>query len=128
MLDRPRQGTTKVTDFRKYHLLGDLDKEVEGIVDSRVNQFEMATVDEIKQQLQLKRDQSKKLQEDAEIMEMRNEMELEKMKQQQWTTAIEKMKEAREQASQEHEKCMEKINQIVSTAKENATGGSLRWL
>ena len=48
-MDRPKRAATRVTDFRKYHLSGDLDQEVRGLVDNRVSQFEMTTAEELKQ-------------------------------------------------------------------------------
>ena len=45
-MDRPRWAATKVTDFRKYHLSGNLEDEVQGLVDTRVGQFEMAKTPE----------------------------------------------------------------------------------
>ena len=105
---RPRRAASKITDFRRYHLSGDLDQEVHGLVDSRVTHFEMtATAEELKQRLETERQNSKKLQEDAELTEIQNQLEIEWLKQEQWTTALSKLKEAREQALQEHSKCIE---------------------
>ena len=33
-MDRPKHAATKVTDFRKYHLSGNLEERVAGIVDN----------------------------------------------------------------------------------------------
>ena len=89
-MDRPkRAAAAKVTDFRKFHLSGDLDKEVEGLVDTWVHQFEMTTnMEELRQQLETEKEQSKKLQEDAECAEIQNQLEVEKMKQEQLKIAM----------------------------------------
>ena len=126
-MDRPKRAATKVTDFRRYHLSGDLDKELEGLVDNRVSLFEMSSVEELKRQLEEERENSRKLQEDVEMMRIRNELEVEKLKQQQWQTALDKLKEAREQAAQEHEVCMNKMDDLLSQHKDT-TSDSLNWL
>ena len=124
-MDRPRRAATKVTDFRRYHLSGDLDQEVRGLVDSRVEQFEMSlTTEQLKQQLDEEREASKKLQEDLEQMKIQNELQNKKRKQEQWQKAYSKLKEARERAEQEHEKCMEEMD----TLTEEAHSESLQWL
>ena len=38
----------KVTNFRTFHLSGDLDKEVKGLVGARIEQFTMTTTEELK--------------------------------------------------------------------------------
>ena len=106
-MDRPRQAATKVTDFRKYHLLGDLEEEVQGLVDTRVGQFEMAkTPEELQWQLEEEKKNSKKIQDSVERAKIHHELEIEKMKQQQWQTALEKIEEAKAQAAKEHSKCL----------------------
>ena len=61
-MDRPKRAATKVTDFRRYHLSGDLDKQLQGWVDSRVIQFEMASpVEELQKELEEERGNSKKM-------------------------------------------------------------------
>ena len=68
-MDRPKRAATKVTDFRKYHLSGNLDQELQGRVDSRINQFEMSTnTDDLERELEEAREHSCKLKEDAETM------------------------------------------------------------
>ena len=42
-MDRPkRAAAAKITDFRRYHLSGDLHDTLQGRVDNRITQFEMA--------------------------------------------------------------------------------------
>ena len=115
-----------MTDFRKYHLSADLDQEIKGVVDNRVQQFEMSTAEELKQQLELEKEETRKLQEDAEIMRIRNELEEEKRKREEWNTAITKLKEARDQAEQEHSKCMEEMEGLSRLAPDKHS--SLDWL
>ena len=66
-MDRPKRAATKVTDFRRYHLSGDLDKQLQDRVDSRVTQFEMAsTVEELQKELEKERENSKKMMTDMQ--------------------------------------------------------------
>ena len=81
-MERPKCAATKVTEFRQYHLSGDLDNTIKGLVDNRVSQFEMATMEKLKQSLEGEKEQSKKMQEEAEVQRIQNELELEKLKQQ----------------------------------------------
>ena len=127
-MERPKCAATKVTDFRQYHLSGDLDNTIKGLVDNRVSQFEMATMEELKQKLEEEKEQSRKMQEEAEVQRIQNELELEKLKQKQWCNTLDKLKEAREQAEHEHEKCMEEMEDIVHTRQEPGLNSSVEWL
>ena len=128
-MDRPKRAATKVTNFRKYHLSGNLDEEVEGLVGARVGQFEMAkTLEELQQQLETERENSKRLQQDADRARIEHELELERMKQEQWQVAMDKIKEAREQASQEHSKCLQRMEQVAQNTMREASHHSLEWL
>ena len=128
-MDRQRRvASTKVADFRQYHLSGELDKTVEGLVDNRITQFEMATVEKLQQKLEEERAQSKKMQEEAEIAHIQNELEVERLKQQQWQTALDKLKEARAQVEQEHEKCMAQMEETQIPHRKATGNNSLEWL
>ena len=96
-------------------------------MDSRINQFEMATAEELKQQLEEEREQNRKLQEDVELMKVRNELEIECMKQQQWNATLDRLKEAREQATMEHDKCMENIDQVTHPTREGSPVLNMQW-
>ena len=98
------------------------------MVDSRRQQFEMAMAEELRAQLEEERETNKKLQEDVDIMRIWNELEIERLKKAQWSTAIDKLKEAREQAEQEHEKCMEEIQGLVKSSRATTHNDSLEWL
>ena len=126
-MERPKRAATRVTDFRKFHLSGNLDEEVQGLVDSRVNLFEMATA-ELKQKLEQEREASRKIQEDAERAEIQHQIEVERMKQEQWQTAINKLKKAKEHASQEHTKCLEQMDQLAESTMDQTATTTLGWL
>ena len=125
-MDRPKRAATKITDYRKYHLSGDLQQEVEGLVDTRVGQFEMAlSAEQIKQQLEKEKETSQQLEEDVELLRLQNEMDKEKKKQEQLHMAYNKLKEARERANQEHEECMEEMEALAS--KKKIPNPTLEW-
>ena len=127
-MDRPKwTAASKVTDFRKYHLSGDLDQQLEGLVDHRISQFEMAMAEELRQWLEDEKENSKKLEADTKIMHIQNELELEKLKQQQWKVVLDKLKEAREQAAQEHDKCMQQMQELAEAPRGTLPNSSLEW-
>ena len=128
-MDRPKRAATKVTDFHRYHLSGNLNEELQGRVDSRVTQFEMAqSAEELKKQLEEEKENSRRLQEDVELMKLQNELEAERMAQKQWHTAKEQLWEAREHAEQEHLKAMAQIKERAEGAKEGTSVKVLEWL
>ena len=107
---------------------GDLDTELEGRVDMRITQFEMTTVDKLKKQIQMVKDNSKQMQDDIEAMRLRNELEVEQQRQQQWQAAMEHLKQAREHAAQENEKVLEKMREVSKTNQAETTNEALTWL
>ena len=127
-MDRPKRAATKVSDFRRYHLSGDLDIALQGRVDTRITQFEMTSMaEELQKELDNAKESNKKLMEDAEVMRIRNELEAEKLKEQQWHIAMERLKETREHATREHEKFLEQIKDKAEASKNNASAKILDW-
>ena len=126
-MDRPKWTAARVTDYRHYHLSGDLSQHLQGRVDSRITQFEMAS-EELKQQLEAEKEASEKLQEEAELMQIKHDLETEKLKQQQWQEAIKQLNAAKEQVLQEHDKCLTQIREISESARAEASSGAASWL
>ena len=128
-MDRPKRAATKVSDFCRYHLSGDLSEQLQGQVNLPIQHFEMAGgTDELKQQLENEKEHSKQLQEEAELMQVQHDLEIEKQKQKQWQVAMEEIRMAREHADREHEKCLEKIKEMASASRTQATNSTLDWL
>ena len=127
-MDRPRRAATKVTNFRSYHLSGDLDNQVQGLVESRIEQFDMASTDELKQQLEQERENNKKLEQDAEYARIQHELEIEKLKKEQWQAAMDRLKQAREKVQQDHDRHMAEIERVGATTTEEEDSTSLTWL
>ena len=128
-MDRPkRAAAAKVGNFRTFYLSGGLDQEIRGLVDARVEQFSMASTEELKQQLEAERESNRKLEEDLEHAKVQHELEMEKMKREQWQAAMEKLNEAKEQAAQEHAKCMSQIGSMTTKAGEPQENTSVEWL
>ena len=127
-MDRPKRVANKVSDYRKYHLSGDLDETLQGRVDTRVNQFEMAkSNEELQKQLEEERAQSKRIMDEMEHMKIEHELEMEKLKQKQWQVAMDQLKEAREHAEKEHHKYLKEIKDLAGTARDNTTRSMLEW-
>ena len=127
-MDRPKHAAaTKITDFRRYHLSGDLNKSLVGVVDSRVTQFEMASQEELQQQLEVQKAESKCMMEEVELMKLRHELDTEKMKQKQWQITMDKFKEAREVAEREHTKYLEDLQEMASTTGNDTSRNMLEW-
>ena len=128
-MDRPKRAAAKVTDFRRYHLSGDLDNQLKGQVDLAIQHLEMTnTAEDLRRQLESEREHSKQLQEEVEMIKMHNELALEKQKQAQWHSAMEQIKEAREHADREHEKCLEQMKELTATSKGDSSSEAIAWL
>ena len=125
-MDRPRR-VTKVTNYRKFHLSGDLEEEVVGLVDTRVSQFEMAkSQEELQKQLEQEK-QNKRMLEEMELAKIESELEAERMKRQELQVAMQQLKEAREHATQEHDKCIENMKRIASEARTQSSQSTMDW-
>ena len=91
-MERTKRAASKVTDYRRYHLSGDLNTSLVGKVGEAVSRIEdkmTQSAEEMKQLLQEKEEKSKKLQQDAELMQLQNKLEAEKLKQAEWQATIE---------------------------------------
>ena len=127
-MDRPKRAATKVTDFRRYHLSGDLNEQLTGRVDTRINQFEMTTsADELRQQLEAEREASNKLQQEAEMLHIQHELEAEKIKQKEWQVAMDQLHEAKEKREADHAKYLEQIKDLSTSTRQDAANTALEW-
>ena len=126
-MERNKRAVPRITNYRKFHLSGDLEEVISGIVEQSVNRLEpprttaMATpqehtADNLRQQLEEQKQQSQRMQEQMETMRLRNELESEKMKQEQWETAMTQLKEAREAAAQAHQDSLDKMRELGASA------------
>ena len=128
-MDRPKwAAATKITDFQRYHLSGDLNQTLQGQVDTRIGQFEMsATQEELQQQLEEERAQSKQMMEEAELMKIQHKLDAERLKQKQWQTVMDQLKEAKEHAQKEHERFLGELKDITGASKRNTAKDVLEW-
>ena len=128
MLRPKRAAATKVTDFWKYHLSGDLDQTLQGRVDTRISQFEMAAnPEDLQRQLEEEKEASKKLMEEAEYMKLQAELDNEKLKQKQWQEAINEIHETQEHAQAEHAKFLGQLKEMSTAAQAESIGNILKW-
>ena len=115
-MERQRRSASKVTDFRRYHLSGDLEQVVSGKVSQTIERLEReadtmshpineenSSLEELQEELREQQQNSAKIQQQVEIMKVRNELEKEKLAQEQWAAALEQLKKTREEVALEHE-------------------------
>ena len=67
------------------------------------------------------------MQDSVECAKIHHELEIEKMKQQQWQAALEKI-EAKAQAAKEHSKCLEEMERMTTATMGESTTNTLDWL
>ena len=141
-MDRQKRTASRVTDFRKYHLSGDLDKVVQGKVSAAVDVLEnvktptMSHIDipeesspeQLQDLLREQKESSSRIEQQLEAMKIRNELERERMQQAEWELAIQQMKEAREWAAQQHEENLSKIRAMGQEASTSAQDKAVHWL
>ena len=127
-MERPKCAAAKVKDFRRYHLSGDLNETLAGRVDNRITQFEMSSsMDKLQKALQEEKENSRCMMEDLELARIRNDLEKEKMKQKEWQTAMDQLKETREHMEQEHSRMLTQIKEKVEAARQDNSGQILNW-
>ena len=118
-MDRPKRAATKVTNFCTLHRSGDPAIQEEEMVQ---------TAEELQQQLEQEKEQSRKLMEDAELMKLRNELETEKLKQKQWQEAMDQLRETKEHMEQEHAKVLSNIKEMGDNSRQDVSQGVTQWL
>ena len=122
-MERPKCTAAKVKDFRRYHLSGDLNETLAGRVDNRITHFEMSSsMEELQKALQEEKENSRCMMEDLKLARIRNDLEKEKMKQKEWQTAMDQLKETREHMEQK------RTQQIVDTDKREGRSCKTRQL
>ena len=140
-MDRPKRPT-KVTDYRRYHLSGDLDQVVQGKVVQAIHKLSlnkttsMTSVNEdgnqgqspLSTELPEQHEHNQRLQKEVEEMRVRNELEIGKMQQQQWELALQQLKKAREEALAEHRQNMEKMQDMGPPPQTHKRNQAVAWL
>ena len=100
-MDRQKRAASgKITDYRKYHLSGDLEQVVQGKVSEAIKLLqnthianlsepliiEDSTPEQLQELLQQEKDSSAKMQQQVETMKLRNKLEAQWLQQQQWNS------------------------------------------
>ena len=140
-MERPKRTASKVVNFRTYHLSGDLDKELQGRVGQVVNTFEeiysstedlsveMSETEKLQKELDEKRAANKLAAQQAEEMRIRNELEEESLKEQEWELAFQQMRDKREKIASTHKQKMEDLKKMADAAEETGgKEGAIEWL
>ena len=84
--------------------------------------------EELQRMLTEQQENSARLQQQVKTMKTRNELEKEKMQQQQWELALRQLKQTREQVMQEHEETMEKIKAMTTDNTPKEPNQAVAWL
>ena len=138
-MDRPKRAASKVTDYRKYHLSGDLNISLSGRVESVVGQFEERTMsqltipdnastEELKQLVELSKANSQQRLEEMEQLRLRNELEAQALEEKRWDMAMKGLKEAKETMLQEHEKQIQEMDKMRADSSKNVSVEATEWL
>ena len=93
---------------------------------SHINIPEDASTEELKNLLSKTRTDREKMAEQVEQLKIRNELEMEAMKAQQWEEAMNRLKEAKEAMARAHQAEMEEIKKLSSHA--SSRSGAHEWL
>ena len=138
-MERQKRSASKVTDFHKFHLSGDLDQIVQGQVSRVVGAIESpqvmedptydedATPEQLQELLKEQKESSARMQQQVEAMKLGNELEHKRLQQEQWALALQQLKLSREKLNAEHEENMARIRNL-SKDREQANGEAVQWL
>ena len=135
--DRQRRAASKVTDYRRYHLSGDLNQVIQGKVSGAIERLETMsqgsneeefTPEQLQDRIREHKDNSTRLQQQVETMKLRNELEAEQMQQEQWELAIDQLKKARELMTQQHEANLDRIRNTAHEATQNTSNQAVAWI
>ena len=143
-MDRPKRSNYRV-DYRRYHLSGDLDKTLQGKVGAAIDQFEEAnitntcemsqavipedaTTAQLQEILGKNREASSLMESQLEQLRIRNEIEAEALKAQQWEKAMICLKTAREKMAEAHEKQLAEIQKMSEESIADANSVASGWL
>ena len=130
-MERPKRAATKISDYRRYHLSGDLDTTLQGKVGEAVNNIEhnmSHDLEELKRLLAEEEEKSKRLQHEAEVMQLQHKLETERLKQEQWNTAMSQLQETKKKMEREHQENLEKMKTIAEETGADISGDALTWL
>ena len=85
------------------------------------------SLEQLQKELVEEWENSKKLLQDIELARIKNELEAEKMKQQQWHIALQQLQETKEHTEQEHTKVLEELKGRAVASRENTSSQVLEW-
>ena len=137
-MDRPKCTVSRVADYRRYHLSGDLEEMVQGKVIQAINKLSLSEqqnngmVEESHSDLtslvESQNENNLKLQGQVEEMKLRNQLEVGQMQQEQWELAIDQLKMAWQAAAKEHQKNMNTIREMTKISTSTTSNQAVAWL
>ena len=122
--ERQKQAATKITDYRHYHLSGDLDNSLQGRVGEVIHQFEnnmSQSVEDLQREIQEEEEKSKKMQQEAEVLRLKSRLEQERLKQAEWESAIQQLQQARDTREKEHHEAMKRMKDMTKEATDQVS-------
>ena len=148
-MERTKRAASRVTNYRTFHLSGDLDTTLQGKVGQVVSSFEdklipsdteegevlsdltepiMSEAERLQKELEEKKAATKLAAQQAEEMKLRNELEGEELKKQEWELAIQQLKEKRERMVALHSKKLEEIRKMAEDKDDGSGDDTTKWL
>ena len=137
-MNRAKRSVNRVTDFRTFHLSWDRSTFTSHTQSLQVASHTLSpqlqtsvmaqSAEELRQQLEEQKEQSRKLMEDAELMKIWNELEVEKLRQKQWEMAIEQLKVTREKVEMEHKKTISEIQDMAGAKQAEISTDVTGWV
>ena len=140
-MDRQRKAaSSKITDYRRFHLSGDLEQIVQGKVSNTIEILENTprkmsqgapvnepTPEQLQELIQERNEGNSKLQQQVEAMKLNNELEVARMQQDQWKEAIAQLKQVWEQMELQHADNIGKIRALSQDAINKAPSQAVAW-
>ena len=137
-MERPKCNATKIQDYRKYHLSGDLDNTLQGKVGEVVNWWEHkatmadlpddASAEQIKEALVKQKEEEERRQTELETLTLQGEYEAGLQRKQQWEAAMSHLQEAKERRDREHEESMQIMKTMAEKASSTDSSTVKDWL
>ena len=134
-MDRTKRAASKVTDFCRYHLSGDLNSSLQGKVGQAIGEWEekmelpsTASVEEIRRAVESQKQEQAEREAELEKLTLRNAYEAGVLKQQQWEAAMNQLKEAKDRMLQEHQESMKQIQEMADKSTATHSSDIQNWL
>ena len=128
-MERSKRSASKVGNYRKFHLSGELGDQLQGKVGQLVNTIEdMASHPELEQELEVQTEARKALEAQAEEMKLKHEMQVKKLRTKELQLSIQHMTEAKEAAHAAHTRKVQEMEKAMNELKTKTDQEAQAWL